>query len=183
MRLQIESNATSMAPDLADALQDELAHLSNYVESALTVARAEQGRIDVKVEKIRLKEFLTELLEPFSRLAIADERRLMWLCPGELTVYADGNTLKQVLVNLLSNALKHGDGDVFLRVRPRGVQTCILLGNRVPHKQRTASGGLGIGLRLVRALTPLMRGTHLAIRKQQYFWVNLRLPSIVPPTS
>ena len=86
MRLRIEANAAGMKPELAEELQEELARLTNYVETALTIARAEQGRLELLPEPLALKEFLTDMLEPFSRLAEAEGRRLLWSCPAEVVV-------------------------------------------------------------------------------------------------
>jgi signal transduction histidine kinase len=104
----------------------------------------------------------------------------MWSCPEKLTVYADSGTLKQLLVNLITNALKHGDRDIFLRVRVRGSAANLLIGNRVAHEVPAPADGLGIGLRLVRALAPLMRGAAVNMRRQQFFWAKLRLPLTAP---
>jgi signal transduction histidine kinase len=177
MRLRIEANAAAMNPDLAEELQEELARLSNYVETALTIARAEQGRLDLRPESLTLKEFLTDLLEPFSRLATAEGRRLLWSCPAGAVAQADRSTLKQIMFNLLSNALKHGDQDILLRVRSRHLGVSLLLGNRLPERTQASRHGLGIGLRLVQALANQMEQTRLAIRRQRFFWVRLQLPA------
>ncbi len=177
MRLQIEANAAAMKPDLAESLQDELARLSNYVETALTIARAEQGRLELSPESILFKDFLADLLEPFGRLAVAEQRRLLWSCPANVVVHADRDTLKQMLVNLLANALKHGENDIFLRVRANRRAATLLLGNRAAHEAPAAAKGLGIGLRLVHALVQLMPGARVQMRRHRFFWVRLQLPT------
>ncbi len=177
MRLQVDKHAASMDPDLAEDLQEELARLSNYVEAALTIARAEQGRLDTKPERIDLKDFLGDLVEPFSRLAAAERRRLLWSCPGEAAAWIDRGVLKQILFNLLNNALKHGRDDILLRVRTRAGAVFLLLGNRPADASRPADPGMGIGLRLVRALAGQLQGVHLSFHSQKFFWVRLRVPS------
>jgi signal transduction histidine kinase len=177
MRLQIEANAAGMKPELAEELQEELARLTGYVETALTIARAEQGRLELQPEPVRLKEFLADTLELFSRLADADGRRLLWSCPEGVVVQADRNTLKQILFNLLSNALKHGEQDILLRVHPRQRKVSLLVGNRAAERNQEPKQGLGIGLRLVRALSHQMKQTRLAIRSRRFFWVRLELPA------
>jgi signal transduction histidine kinase len=177
MRLRIEANAAGMNPELAEELQEELARLSNYVENALTIARAEQGRLELRPEPLALKELLTDVLEPFSRLAEAEGRRLLWACLPGASVQADRSAIKQILFSLLANALKHGDQDILLRVRPRPRGVSLLLGNRVAERTQVSRQGLGIGLRLVQALANQMEGTRLAIRRRRYFWVRLHLPA------
>jgi signal transduction histidine kinase len=178
MRLRIEANASAMDPDLADELQDELARLSNYVEMALTIARAEQGRLELNCEPVELKEFLADILEPFGRLALAEGRQLHWSCPEDAMVKADPNALKQILFNVLSNAMKHGERDIFLRVRARGQCVTLLLGNLPANRSSTRGNGLGIGLRLVQALAGQMQQTHFILRQRRFVWFQLRLPSV-----
>jgi signal transduction histidine kinase len=177
MRLRIEANAAGMSPELAEDLQEELARLSSYVETALTIARAEQGRLELRPEPLALRELLMDVLEPFCRLAEAEGRRLLWSCPAHIVVQADRSILKQILFNLLSNALKHGEQDILLRVRPRRRSVSLLVGNRVAERNQTTKQGLGIGLRLVRALANQMEQARLAIRSRRLFWVRLQLPS------
>jgi signal transduction histidine kinase len=176
MRLRIEANAAGMKPELAEELQEELARLTSYVESALTIARAEQGRLELHPQNLVLKDFLNDTLELFSRLAASEGRRLLWSCPAEIVVQADPSILKQILFNLLSNAMKHGDQDILLRVRPHRGNASLLLGNRVAARTQAVQKGLGIGLRLVQVLASQMKQTRLAIRRQRFFWVRLRLP-------
>lgn len=180
MRLQVEANVSKMEPLLAEELQEELSRLSNYVETALTIARAEQGRLELAAEAIPVKEFLSDLLEPFSRLATAERRRLLWSCPDHLTAWADPRALRQILFNLLNNALKHGTGDILLRVRMRGDKISFILGNRTADRALQNQTGLGIGLRLVRAVASQADGTSLTFRRQSYFWVRLQIPKSRP---
>jgi signal transduction histidine kinase len=183
MRLRIEANAAAMKPELAEELQEELGRLSSYVEKALTIARAEQGRLDLHHEPVPLKEFLTDALEPFTRLAAAEGRRLLWSCPDGIVILADRNALKQVLFNLMSNAMKHGDRDILLRVRRRGRDAILLLGNRAAPGSHALQPGLGIGLRLVQALTHQMKKARLTIRRRNFFWIKLQLPTSAGPAN
>jgi len=178
VRLRIESHAAAMDPELAEELQEELLRLSNYVETALTIARAEQGRLETHPEAVPLKAFLEDTLEPFTRLAAVENRRLLWSCPPEAAVWADRSILKQILFNLLANALKHGDGDILFRVRPRSQGVAVLVGNRLPAQASGAKQGLGIGLRLVRALAQQLDQTRVTFRRNRFFWVRLQLPTL-----
>lgn len=180
MKLQVELNASKMQPELAEALQEELARLSSYVESALMIARAEQGRLELDPESLPLKHFITDLVEPFSRLAAASQRRLLWSCPQEATAWTDRNLLKQILFNLLNNALQHGREDILLRVRVCGGSIWFLIGNRPAVRGSQSGDGLGIGLRLVCALVSHLDRTKVTFRKRSYFWARLRVPSAGP---
>ena len=181
MRLRIDANAAGMRPELAEELQEELARLTGYVQTALTIARAGQGRLELHVAPLPLKEFLADTVELFSRLAQAENRRLLWSCPADAVVRTDRDLLKQILFNLLNNALKHGTEDVMLRVRVRRDRVSLLLGNRVAPKTQTSRQGLGIGLRLVQALAGQLPQTKLNLRSRNFFWTRLQLPAETIP--
>lgn len=183
MRLRVESNAASMSPDLAEELQEEIARLSNYVETALTIARAEQGRLEMHPETLVFDDCLEDVLEPFARLAEAEGRRLRWSCTAGATAWTDCSALKRILVNLLTNSLKHGEGDIFFRVRAHGQRLAILVGNRNEKLTAGARDGLGIGLRLVQALAGQLEATRVAFRRGRFFWVLLELPAAPPAQS
>lgn len=175
MRLRVEANVAALSPELAEELEEELARLSNYVESALTLAHAEQGRLEIALQPVAIRPFLEDVLEPFARLANADGRRLLTSCQGEWVAWTDRDLLKQILFNLLNNALRHGRGDVHVRVRERSSAIVLLVVNAVAGGE-PRPGGLGIGLRLVTAIAQQLPGTHLAVRRGGYFAARLRLP-------
>jgi signal transduction histidine kinase len=178
MRLRIEANAAAMHPELAEELQEELARLSNYVETALTLEHAEQGRLETALESIPLRAYLADILEPFGRLAEVEGRRLLWSCPDAITAWSDRDSLKQVLFNLLNNALKHGAGAVHFRVRRHADTIAILIGNQTARRPLP---GLGIGLRLVNALTQQLPRTRFRSRSGSFHWSRLTLPAAATP--
>jgi signal transduction histidine kinase len=141
------------------------------------IARAEQGRLELNPESLVLKDFLTDIIEPFSRLAAASQRRLLWSCPKEATAWTDRNLLKQILFSLLNNALQHGQDEILLRVRCCAGSIWFLIGNRPAVRGSQDGNGLGIGLRLVRALVLQLDRTKLTFRKRSYFWARLCVPS------
>ncbi len=176
IRLQIEAHASTMNPELAEGLAEELARLSNVVETALTIARAEQGRLELAREAVVLRPFLEDLLDPFARLAGSEGRRLVWDCPADCVVHSDRPALKQILINLVTNALKHGEGDIHLCVRERHDRIALLVGNRRASASAAGRAGLGIGLRLVRALAQQLDDASLQLHSGAWYWARLSLP-------
>lgn len=149
MRLQIEEAADRIDPALAESMQEELKRLSDYVDQCLLLATAEQGRLQIRTSRFRLGEVVSDVAEAYNLLAREERRSIDWHVT-DVEVETDPQQLRQLLHVLLSNALRHGEGAIFVHVRPEsGGALCQVL-NRV--RQGPALPGNGIGLRLARAL-------------------------------
>lgn len=150
LRLQVEEAAGRIEPALADSLQDELRRLSDYVDQCLLLATAEQGRLTLALQPVALRALVTEMLEVYELLARSANRSVRVAADEDLTVLADARALRQMLHNLLTNALRHGEGPILVSVYREGTATiCRVENARAP---KPAAGGTGLGLRLVRAL-------------------------------
>ena len=90
---------------IMEASVNRLGHL---VEDLLNVSRIEQNRLIVKTEPIGLKEILDSLLLEFE-LRVKEKGLILKLTADKdlPQVWADEDKLKQVLVNLLGNAIKY----------------------------------------------------------------------------
>jgi signal transduction histidine kinase len=80
-------------------------------------------------------------------------------------VETDPRHLRQLLHVLLSNALRHGEGAIFVHVLPDGDGAICQVLNRVRTTPSAASPSNGLGLRLARALAATL-GVTLTARPQ-----------------
>ncbi len=155
IRLQLEEAAGRIEPGLAESLQDELNRLSDYVDQCLLLATAEQGRLTLRVESVPLRTLVLEMIETYELLARESARHLSVLTGEDVLVQADPRYLRQVLHNLLTNALRHGQGAVEVAVGGDAAGAFCRVSN-VPADQPAArAAGSGLGLRIVRALAGL----------------------------
>jgi signal transduction histidine kinase len=139
------------------------------------------GKLPLRKEVVGLAEVVAAAAETAGHLLVARQHRLTVSLPPEpVSLEADPLRLAQVLTNLLSNAAKFTDpgghirlsatveaGQVVLRVRDngRGIAPEVLprvfdLFHQGAGTQRT--GGLGIGLALVKSLVELHGGSVTA---------------------
>ena len=83
-------------------------HLAGLIEGLLDISKIEAGRIDVHRDEVRLGEFLEQIVSMFRLQAEEKGIGFVFTRPRVLPerVATDERRLRQVLINLLSNALK-----------------------------------------------------------------------------
>jgi signal transduction histidine kinase/FixJ family two-component response regulator len=177
-------------------------HLLSLIEGTLDIARIESGRLALEPGPMHFAETIDELVRLFEPQAAARGLRFVHEPSGTLPVLvrADEKRLRQILINLLGNAVKFTrSGQVTFRVdysremaRFEIVDTGPGMGDdelaRVfePFVRGTAAGGnastgTGLGLTIARMLCGLMGG-ELTVRSTpgqgSCFTVRLYLPEL-----
>lgn len=175
LRMKVESAAPELPPDFSESVQDEIRHLSQLVERSLLAAKAEGGRLEIHVGEVDLSALVADLHEAYLPLAKEAGLTLSVDLPPGLTVASDPAVLQQILHNLFGNAVRYASGSIRIRLRPHRLRRHLqlTLTNRIASPAPTA--GIGIGLRLVKALSSVLPGTRFRFRRwKQVFSVNLR---------
>jgi len=198
-------------PGLGERQADGLAtieqsgeHLLDLINDLLDLAKVEAGRLELAPLPLKLTAFLTAVVQV---LRVKGEEKgvpVVWEASPELpsTVLADGRRLRQILLNLLGNAVKFTDrGEVRLRVgllareedvvRLRFEVTDTGIGvaaDELKHLfQRFEqagdfahrASGTGLGLAISQQLVHLMRGDIQVASTPgagSRFWFDLDLP-------
>lgn len=117
LELEFALAADSTREELQARLQsvaEEVDRLIKLAQDLLIIARAEQGRLPLERRAIELRPLLERLAVRFTAAASAIGRVVRLENPRELVVEADPARIEQALTNMVSNALRHGDGDVVL---------------------------------------------------------------------
>lgn len=96
---------------------DRLAYL---IEDLLTLSRLESGQTLMNLEAVKLRTLVGDVIEDLETLASQKRVRIENKVPLELAVRADADRIRQVLFNLVENAIKYGrvDGNVRIGARP-----------------------------------------------------------------
>jgi len=179
LRMRVEESAADLPPDFSEELQEEIRRLSRLVDRSLATARAQGGRLPVKIATVDLSGLLEELREDYETLAKTKDVPLGWEVPAGVPVSADRDLLRQILHNLLDNALRHGSGrtDVLVARRDKGDLVGIEIRNESCHRKKNTDG-TGIGLRLVKALVGSMPGMEFsAARQESHYTAMLVCPA------
>ncbi|MWC26788.1 sensor histidine kinase [Paenibacillus sp. MMS18-CY102] len=125
MRSQLENGLNAGEPlslERIGALHDETLYLSKLVRDMQDLALAEAGKLPLDKRWFSLTDMSNAIIGVFAMEA--EERGLqlkLELETGkEIAVYADPVRLRQLIVNLLGNAIRHARSCVFLRVGTDG---------------------------------------------------------------
>jgi signal transduction histidine kinase len=94
-------------------------HLLSLINEVLDLSKIEAGKLDLNLEPVNLSRLIDEVIGTAGQLAEKNKNRLVVEAQENLgTLTADSMRLKQILLNLLSNACKFTkEGEVSLRVR------------------------------------------------------------------
>jgi heavy metal sensor kinase len=173
--------------------------MTSLVEDLLTLARADSGKLELRVQRINLGVIADECAAMLESLAIERGVSVLVDC-GQAVVEGDPERLGQVVTNLLANAIRHtgpgGDvvvntwvdeGMVVLSVKDTGVGIAEDQLSRVfdrfyrvdSARTRGGSGGSGLGLAICRSIVEAHGGTigvESVLGKGSCFWV--RVPGV-----
>jgi signal transduction histidine kinase len=176
-------------------------HLLSLIEGTLDIARIESGKLTLDVKPMRFADSVHEMAGLFELQAAAKGLAFRFDVEGAIpeVVRADEKRVRQILINLLGNAIKFtSHGHVVLRVRHAremahieiedsgpglsGLELAQIFepfarGNSAAH----SAPGAGLGLTIAKMLTDLMGGQLTATSTPgagSVFRVRLFLPQV-----
>jgi len=154
-------------------------HLAEVIADLLDVAKIESGRMELRIEPVVLWLAIEEIAQ--SVMPQVTEKGIDLILPPidlDLTVLADSGRLRQVLLNVIGNAVKFtGTGEVRITTELVGSRALLMVsdtGIGIPKDKQTevfekfvqadgsmqrAYGGTGLGLSITRSLVELMDGS------------------------
>ncbi len=140
MRAGVERALTDphTAPEtiaLLDETLQEVRRMTELVDTLLTLARVDEGRMELHTEPVDMNALLHEVFETAQMLGEEAELEVTLDTPAEsVVVQADNGRLRQLLLNLVSNAVKYtpaggrvwlaltaGPGTATISVRDSGI--------------------------------------------------------------
>jgi PAS domain S-box-containing protein len=119
-------HSASLTPDRREAflqmIVSETDRLANIVDQILLASRIESGQIEVSVEPVDASDVARSVVDAMAHRAPQRIRLLLDLDNGLQPVDCDPDRLRQVLGNLIDNAIKYSPegGEVRVRLQPNG---------------------------------------------------------------
>jgi signal transduction histidine kinase len=165
----------------ANVVERQVRHMSRLVDDLLDVSRVTTGKVHLELSPVNLAEAVKSVLDTFDAAdRLSDHEIDSDLAP--LWIRADRSRIEQITSNLLGNALKYtpaggrvsisvrgtggSGGEAILEVEDTGSGLEPALAPRIfdsfvqgDHSLDRESGGLGLGLTLVKSLVERHGGT------------------------
>ncbi len=167
------------ARELREMIERQIEHMSRLVDDLLDVARINQGKIQLRKEKVDVATKIMRVLET-CRPRIEEAGHLLHVDLPKEGVWVEGDRvrLQQIFENLLINAGKYTkpggridvslgteEGEAVIRIRDTGVGIAPEMLPKIwemfaqaDESSGKARGGLGIGLSLAKQLVHLHAG-------------------------
>jgi CheY-like chemotaxis protein len=178
--LEAKQHDPQAVDSLRRVIERQIWHLVRLIDDLLETSRITTGKIELRTQRVELREIALAAVEAVQDLVSARSQDLE-VETGAQPILLDGDPtrLSQVIFNLLNNAsaytpeggriqvaLRRDGDEVLLTVRDNGVgmspdtiRQAFELFARGTSPEHAGSGGLGVGLALVRRLVELHGGS------------------------
>jgi len=159
--------------------------LINVISDVLDFSKIESGHLELDPHDFNLRKCIDEVISTFANESDIAHLKLHYSLSNEIPLWLKGDSmrLKQILINLIGNAIKFtGKGEVFLEITPINKNACgsMLIGfkikdtgigipkdklsrlfkafTQVDSSTTRKYGGTGLGLAICERLVKLMDG-------------------------
>lgn len=176
-------------------------HLAGLIDGLLDISRIEAGRIEIMRDRINLRTLLSQVASIFEAEAAEKGIEFKLETEGRIPtlVGTDEKRLRQIVINLLSNAIRYTDnGSVLFKLTYRNEVAVITVTDTgtgiapehlksiwLPFERgnKTGQQGSGLGLTITKLLVEILGGEIEVTSvpgEGSTFKVRLLLPSITP---
>lgn len=173
--------------EIVQIIANEAAEMTRMVDDLLTASRMESSGIEVDMAPTNIREVVESAITPFERAGLE-----ITLSATDATVSTDAGRLRHILINLISNAARHGGERIGVEVSQAGDTVDIEVwdnGQGVPedqveklfdrfiHKDAAPllTGSVGLGLAIASRLTTMLGGrlAYQRVAGKTYFTVKV----------
>jgi len=200
--METDSLVNAKAQKIASVIRRSSEHLSDVIEGLLEISKIEARKLDLHRDTIDLRSLVQQLDDMFRPQAESKGLDFIMHCATEVPQYisADEKRLRQILLNLISNAIKftrQGKVELHIGYRNQVARICVKdtgIGiakenqqrifepfERIQEEKTQGIGGTGLGLSISRLLIEMMGGNLEMVSQPDVgseFCLKLYLPSV-----
>ncbi len=152
--------------ELLEPIERNVGYMQRLVDDMLTIVRFQDGRLQLERKPVRLKDLILDCVNQLRPLA--GQRRIIVDVPDDLVLPLDYDRFRDVIVNLLSNAIRftQEEDEIRFRVEVTDKEVKLFISDtgegiaheHLPHlfepfyQASSRKGGTGLGLAIVKAI-------------------------------
>lgn len=174
-------------------------HLLKLIDEVLDIARIESGEVKLELNPTPINGLLAEAIQYIAPLGKIRDLQIKEDIQPNLVALADRQKLLQVILNLLSNALKYGpfNSTVFVTAYQKHNRIFIEVldeGEGIPEAlkarvftafdrlgaEQSKTEGTGLGLALSKQIMLAMQGGVHVAKNKSLFWIELNASDSLP---
>jgi len=100
-----------------DKIKDQILHLSNIVNDVLQISKIQEGKTEINPEYIDIVSLCKQVINSFNSTNQSQNTIRFEFSPGEHILLLDERLMKQVMSNLISNAIKYTLENPIIKIR------------------------------------------------------------------
>src|SRR5229473_895548 len=200
MALRSEQSQDASREALADCVE-EADRILTMLNTLMDISEAETGAMKLHLEEMNISDLIKDTVELYAHVAEDKKVSLHTSSPNDLLLTADANRMRQVMANLMDNAVKYTpsggridleacrrDRHAVITIKDTGAgissEDAPKIWNRLYRGDQSRSQrGLGLGLSLVKAVVQAHKGRIEVSSEPGIGSVfTLYLPTIIQPS-
>jgi len=156
-------------------IKDSVGHLNGLLEDFLSLGKLEEGKVNVSISSFAVREFVEDVVDEM-RAIQKKNQQIIYHYEGDENFTSDKRLVKNILINLLSNALKFSgeSSSVWINVQNKNERLSVRIkdeGVGIPDEDQhhlfttffrgknvTNIQGTGLGLPIVKRYLDLLKG-------------------------
>ena len=98
-----------------EKIKNSVKHLNNLLEDFLSMGKLDEGKIGIHLHEFNLAELIRDTMEEMNPTLKTDQK-IIFTYTGPKSITSDKNLIRNILFNLISNAIKFSDSSKTIQV-------------------------------------------------------------------
>ena len=180
-----------------EKIKNAVRNLNDILDDFLSLGKLEEGKVEIHPVLFNLEEFMEELVEEMKPLQKTGQQ-ILFSCEGDPSLFSDKRLLKNIIINLLANAIKFSAENTSIDIRSKTslLQFEIEIADKGIgiakedqeflfssfFRGRTAVNiqGTGLGLHIIKRYADILKGT---IKIKSTLGKGTAVTVVIPQTS